>query len=70
MGMLRHTEINSDHAGGKWQAGWRGKVVRDYPHNDQYLEFKQEPGVEGKLLGLALCCRQLYVMPRHSSDEL
>ncbi|ELR03721.1 hypothetical protein VC83_06022 [Pseudogymnoascus destructans] len=70
-GALRYREINSDHTGGKWQAGWRGEVVREYPDNYQYLEFKQEPGEERKLLkqepgeernllGLALCCRQVY----------
>lgn len=59
---LRHSEFNSDHAGGKWLAGWRGRVARGYPEHDQYLEFKQEPGVTGKLLALPLCCRQVYVL--------
>ncbi|KFY96530.1 hypothetical protein V498_02626 [Pseudogymnoascus sp. VKM F-4517 (FW-2822)] len=60
LSQLRHSSIKSDLAGGKWQAGWRGSVTRESPADNQYLEFKQEPNVTGKLLGLALCCQQVY----------
>ncbi|OBT96004.1 hypothetical protein VE01_06757 [Pseudogymnoascus verrucosus] len=60
MAKLRHNELDSEPGGGKWQARWRGSVARGYPECDQYLEFKQEPGVTGELLGLPLCCRQVY----------
>ena len=61
--MVASTEIDPNLAGGKWRAGWWGLVKRPYPEDDQYLEFKQEPGLTGKLLGLALCCHQVYVLP-------
>ncbi|OBT64736.1 hypothetical protein VE03_05852 [Pseudogymnoascus sp. 23342-1-I1] len=61
MHKIAHLDIKSEHAGGKWQAGWRGFVARDYPEEDQYLEFKEERVVVRELLGLALCCRQVYV---------
>lgn len=56
-------EIDPNHGGGKWRAGWSGMVKRPYPADNQYLEFMQEPGVTGNLLGLALCSRQVYVLP-------
>lgn len=55
---LRYYELDTTDTGtGKWYAGWRGTV------GNQCLKFMQEPKVKGKLLALALCCRQVYEPP-------
>lgn len=59
----RQFQVASACRGGKWQAGWWGRVITVYPKDSQYLKSKQVDRAPAKLLGLVLCCRQVYVVP-------
>lgn len=57
---LLYYDIGSDVYRSLWY-GWRARIY-SHSRNDPYLAFRWERSVTGQLLGLALCCRQVYVL--------